>query len=94
MYRLVILKSAADDIKESSDWYNQQQKGLGKKFQSRVFHKLVNIQNNPFLYSVKLSEEFRFARVNVFPFFIVFEVVRDEIRVNSIFHTSRNPSGF
>ena len=94
MYRLVILKTAADDIKESSDWYDLQQKGLGKKFQSRVFHKLVNIENNPLLYPVKFSEEFRFARVNIFPFFIVFEVVGDEVRVNSIFHTSRNPSGF
>lgn len=37
MYRLVVLKSAAEDIKESSDWYEQQQKGLGKNFRAKFY---------------------------------------------------------
>lgn len=94
MYRLLILKGAALDLKESTDWYDLKQKGLGKRFQKYIFQTLENIQSNPFLYPVKFSETFRFAKVNVFPFFVVFEVVENSILVNSIFHTSRKPSQF
>ncbi|OOQ58137.1 type II toxin-antitoxin system RelE/ParE family toxin [Mucilaginibacter pedocola] len=94
MYRLVVLKSAAEDIKESAKWYEEQKEGLGKRFKSQVLHKLNNVQRNPLLYAVKFSEQFRFAQVDVFPFLIVFEIVGDEVRVNSVFHTSRNPSRF
>ncbi|WP_394368100.1 type II toxin-antitoxin system RelE/ParE family toxin [Mucilaginibacter rigui] len=94
MYRIEILKAATFDLKDSSSWYESRQQGLGKRFQKSVFATLKTIQKRPLIYPVKFLEEFRFAKVDKFPFFIVFEIVEDKIVVNSIFHTSRNPSRF
>ena len=94
MYNLIIFSPAAEELKEASDWYELRQTGLSKRFQKQVFYKLRSIQKNPFIYAVKFLEVFRFAKLDVFPFFIVFEIVGNDILINSIFNTSRDPGKF
>jgi hypothetical protein len=53
MYRIEILKAAAFDLKDSSDWYESRQQGLGKRFQKSVFATLKTIQKRPLIYQVK-----------------------------------------
>ncbi|RFZ95353.1 type II toxin-antitoxin system RelE/ParE family toxin [Mucilaginibacter conchicola] len=94
MYNILLLDGAIADIRDAHDWYEERQQGLGKRFQKTVFSKLDLIQQNPLLYQVRFSEVFRFAKTDIFPFLIVFEIVDQSIIVNAVFHTSRNPNAF
>lgn len=94
MYRIKLLDSAYSDLKKSSNWYDLQKDGLGKLFLKQFFRTLKHIEQNPYLYAVKFFEEFRFAKLNKFPFFIVFEIIEDVVAVNAVFHTSRSPKEF
>jgi plasmid stabilization system protein ParE len=93
VFDVIIFKSAEDDLKQSCEWYELQQTGLSKRFLKDFFGKLTIIQNTPLIYSIKFSGRYRFARLNDFPFFIVFEIKGNTVLVNSVFHTSRNSQG-
>jgi hypothetical protein len=43
------------DVQESKKWYNQQQKGLGKKFYAEVKASLKSISKNPY-FQVRYDE--------------------------------------
>ncbi len=94
MYSVKISEAARNDIYNSSVWYNEQLDGLGKDFIKEVFAALTHIEKTPLHYPVRFSEKFRFAKTNRFPFLIVYEIVDQVIIINSVFHTSRNPSKF
>jgi plasmid stabilization system protein ParE len=90
MYRLRVLERARKDMRQSAEWYDSQQSGLGEKFLREVVATFRSIQTSPLHYEVKFSKKFRFAQVHVFPFVVIFKIKGDEVVVNSVFHTSRN----
>jgi plasmid stabilization system protein ParE len=94
MYNLIISEAAKDDMKESSEWYEEQKTGLSKQFLKEVFLKLQYIENNPLLYSIRFSGKFHFAKVSRFPFLIVYEIFEGSVIINAVFHTSKNPQNF
>jgi len=51
-HKIVIQYPAKKDVKESVSWYNQQQKGLGKRFTADLRNTLLRIENNPASYAV------------------------------------------
>ena len=89
-YRIVFSSAALQDIKEAADWYNTQQKGLGKRFREEVKAVIAAILQNPFFASVKY-ETIRTAACKVFPYSVHYEVDKTEelIRIISVFHFSR-----
>jgi hypothetical protein len=40
MYKSIILPLAKEDVREAAQWYNKQQKGLGKRFTTEVREKV------------------------------------------------------
>jgi toxin ParE1/3/4 len=70
--------------------------GLAKKFLSEVDHYLDLIARNPLQFEIKFSYRYRFAVLNIFPYFIVYRIEEDKklVYVISVFHTSRNPVNF
>jgi len=94
MYQLQVLRKAREDMQKSADWYNEQQSKLGDRFLAEVINTLRLVENNPLLYEQKFSKQFRFAKVNIFPYLVVFKIKNQLVIVNSIFHTSRNPKKF
>jgi plasmid stabilization system protein ParE len=91
MYQLRILQNAREDMQKSADWYNEQQSGLWERFLLHVIETFKLIEVNPLHYEEKFSREFRFARVAVFPYVIVFKIKKHLVVINAVFHTSRNP---
>jgi len=93
MSREIIFASAARlEFDEASLWYDEQQPGLGDKFEAEVNHVIQEILQNP--------ERFRFAsaetrkarllgRFNRYS--IYFYIQPDHIGIVSIFDGSRNP---
>ena len=65
---------------------------MGEEFLQEVFKTFQYIEQNPFLYAIRFSGKFRFAKVNRFPFLVVYELFENEIVVNSVFHTHLNPN--
>jgi hypothetical protein len=76
--------------KEAFDWYELQKTGLGEEFLDeldKLYHKL---ETHP-EYFGKVKRSFRQAALKRFPFVIVFEIIKTEVVVFAVFHTSRNP---
>ena len=47
MYKSIILPPAKEDIRDAALWYDEKQKGLGKRFISQVREKVYFIRQNP-----------------------------------------------
>ena len=91
-YKIVFSAAALRDIKEAAAWYNEQQKGLGKRFREEVKTVIAAILQNPFFASIKY-ESIRTAACKIFPYSIHYELdeATNIIRVISVFHFSRKP---
>ncbi|MDZ4844232.1 MAG: type II toxin-antitoxin system RelE/ParE family toxin [Chitinophagales bacterium] len=89
-YSLILTQEAADEVEASYYFYEDKQPGLGERFKMQLDETLSLIQRNPEMFNV-VKDDFREAEIRVFPFVVVFEIVGKEIRVYSVFHTSRNP---
>jgi len=91
MYKSILLSVAKNDIREAALWYDQQKKGLGKKFTAIVRKKITAIRKNPFAYSIRYGSV-RTSLLDVFPFMIHFTIDNGEtIIVSAVLHTRRNP---
>jgi len=90
-YKIKLTPSALNDLQNAIDYYNEQQKGLGKKFNlsiKKMFSQLRKVPTSgSFIY-----ENVRFRVLKQFPFIILYELIEnDTIAVYRIFHTSLNP---
>lgn len=90
-FEIVILPEAKQDLKLAAGWYNKQQKGLGKKFLSRVRQSKKIIQSNP--YFVKRQGNIHTLPLRQFPFMIHFLIDENKntVTVLAILHASQNP---
>lgn len=92
MYKPIILPLAKQDIKDAANWYNSNQKGLGKRFTTDVRKKVKYICQNPQAIAIRY-ESTRCAVLDVFPFMIHFttEDEKKKVVVSAVFHTSLHP---
>ena len=92
MHKSIILPLAKADIREAALWYNEKQKGLGKRFTAEVREKVHFIKQNPKASNVRY-DSVRTAVLNVFPFMIHYTINESNktVIVSAVFHTSRNP---
>ncbi len=92
MNKSIILPLAKADIREAALWYNEKQKGLGKRFTAEVREKVHFIKQNPKASNVRY-DSVRTAVLNVFPFMIHYTINESNktVIVSAVFHTSRNP---
>jgi len=72
------------------DWYEEQQTGLGDRFLNELEECYDKIESMPEIYA-KIKSNFRQIILPVFPYVIVFEILKNDIVVYAVFHTSRNP---
>jgi plasmid stabilization system protein ParE len=92
MYKSIILPPAQEDIREAALWYDEKQKGLGKRFISQVREKVYFIKQNPQTGSLRY-DNVRTMVLNVFPFMMHYTINENSetIIVSAVLHTSRNP---
>lgn len=95
MYKLTLLPLAKEDIKQAAKWYNEKQRGLGKRFIKEVRKSVSYIKQNPKLYNIRY-EQTRTSVLNVFPFMIHYylEDETNTILIVAVLHTSRNPKNW
>jgi plasmid stabilization system protein ParE len=90
-YAVDLSLKARLELFETRLWYEERQKGLGKRFREDVFRKIDLIQSNPLHYPLKNG--LREAETDVFPYLIVYKVVKSKnlILIVSVFHMKRHP---
>jgi hypothetical protein len=71
MYKAIILPLAKQDIKEAAHWYNERQRGLGRRFTQQVRQKVNFIRQNPKAVA-KRYDNVRTAILDVFPYMVHF----------------------
>jgi len=69
MYKTVILPVAKQDIRIAAKWYNEKQKGLGKRFTSEERGKIGFYSKNPEA-AANHYKNVKTATLDVFPFMI------------------------
>ena len=90
-YRLVIKTLATTEALNAYDYYEEKQPGYGENSFSELdacYDKILE-QPNSFSYSKK---PFREAKVNRFPYVVIYQVDKDEVVVYSVFNTYQDPS--
>lgn len=92
MYKAVILPLAKEDIRSAAQWYNKQQKGLGKRFTKEIRKKVAYICRNP-ENIVTRYRDVKTAIVAVFPYMIHFIVDEDSktVIISAVFAMAQSP---
>lgn len=66
-FKLVFTPEAIEEIRQATAWYNNQQKGLGKRFKTLLKKELNLIKQAPFTRSVRY-DDVRLAVLDIFPY--------------------------
>jgi len=90
-YKLIITDDADNDIENAMDWYENKQKGLGKKYLLSVKACVKLIVKNPFAFA-KIYVQIRKANTNKFPYSLYFRIneISKELVVFAVIHNSRS----
>ena len=90
MIEVEITDDAQDDLKQASQWYENQKAGLGIELLDEFERVLNNIESNPQMYAT-VRKNVRFASFSRFPYVLLFVLEVDFVVIFAFFHTSRNP---
>lgn len=91
-YKVKIEPEALADIQEITDWYNEVQAGLGKRFQNTAIKQINSLNKDPQIYA-KRYKKIRCVVIKKFPFMAHF-YFNDEnhtVEVLAVISTDRNP---
>ncbi len=75
---------------EAYKWYEKRQAGLGGYFLQDLENGYDRLEAWPESYA-KIKNNFRQLVLRTFPYVIVFEIIKQDIVVYAVFHTSQNP---
>jgi len=88
--KIRITPKALNDIQEAINYYNGQQKGLGRRFQKNVDKYLSKIQKMPQSATIAF-DNVRYKVVDSFPYIITYEFNDQNIIILRVFNTQLNP---
>ncbi len=91
-FKIKIEPEALSDIREIINWYNQQQAGLGARFQKAAIRQINSLGKDPEIYAIRY-EEIRCVMIRKFPYMIHFYLNSENhtVEVLAIICTSRDP---
>jgi len=88
--KVKFVKEAANELRESVDWYELSVEGLGLRFMDEIDSTIERITLNPTLYQ-KITAKIRKIQVNKFPFSIFYKTEDSTLIILRIFHNKRKP---
>jgi toxin ParE1/3/4 len=87
---LLVRPDAAVDISSASRWYEEQLKGLGRKFINTIEKEFRSIQSRPARFSV-VHKNIRRSLLKHFPYAIFFLHEGESIIILAVLHQARDP---
>ena len=91
-FKLEITSLAEEEYSFAFHYYEDQQQGLGEKFEKETESLMEYLKANPFLFQ-RRYKHYREANFKKFPYFIVYEVIENSVLIHSFFHAHRSPTG-
>lgn len=92
VYRLIILKAAAEDTSDAYNYYEQIQAGLGDRFLAELLVRFNDISKHPQYYGfIDDQHIIRDIKLKSFPYLVVYEVEDDKVIVYSVHCGYRHP---
>lgn len=86
--KIRIHELAAKEFDEAIEWYELQQKGLGKRFKKIVVNKLKQIKRNPKWFLIEEDKIYK-AYISKFPYKILFTIEKNSIVIWAFAHLHR-----
>jgi hypothetical protein len=85
-------RHALNDIQDIANWYNEQQKGLGKKFLKTTIQHINSLSKDPHIYAIRYNE-IRCIPIKRFPYMAHFHINEKNnfVEVLGVISTDRNP---
>ena len=87
---------AVIEAEEAARWYSQQQRGLGREFQTELKRSLKMLRAKPerlpVLETATRNIDVRRILMARFPYKVIFEIVQNEVVVLAVAHGSRRPN--
>ena len=91
-FNIKIFTEALADIQEITNWYNEQQVSLGKRFQTNAIKQINSLAKDPHIYSVRYNK-IRCMVIKKFPYMVHFYIDEENstVEVLAIISTGRHP---
>jgi toxin ParE1/3/4 len=91
-FRVTISAAALGDIQEGIDYYNNQQSGLGNRFEDELNSVFELFESNPF-FAIRY-DNVHCVPLKIFPFMIHYTILESasEVRIHAVIHTHKNPT--
>ncbi len=92
-YNVKIEPDALADIQEITNWYREQQAGLGKRFQNSTIKQINSLNKNPQIYTIRYND-IRCVLIKKFPYMAHFYIDDENstVEVLAVISTSRKPN--
>lgn len=92
-YKIRLLPSAYEDIKQARQWYSQHSARLPKQFTQQLRSSIEKIQTAPFAYAVRYKDV-HIANLKTFPYAVHFivDVQNGIVVILAIHHTAISPA--
>jgi toxin ParE1/3/4 len=90
VYNISVKPGAEDDIDVAYNWYEDQKEGLGDEFLKELVEYYKKLESHPTAFH-KIKKTYRQVALKRFPYVIVFEILKTEVVIYAVFHTSRSP---
>ena len=89
--RKIISVYAKTDLSDASQWYERQQKGLGKRFLTEMKEAFDSISKNPTGFQI-CYDDYRIYFTKTFPYSIHYQYISEKNKIykKAVFHTARN----
>lgn len=71
------------------EWYEEEKKGLGKRFVESVNDTILKIDDSPLTYQIR-HKNIRMLGTKKFPFCVYYEMLPHKIRIHGILHERQN----
>ena len=96
VYKVIIWEEALSDTREAYNYYEQQKTGLGEEFLIALIKRFDDLAEHPTHYSYideQYEKIFRDARIERFPYVVIFEITEKEVIVYAVHHTLKHQRG-
>ncbi|REL24795.1 type II toxin-antitoxin system RelE/ParE family toxin [Rhodohalobacter sp. SW132] len=93
-FSILLDRRAIDDIQEAIDYYEENEPGLGSKFEDDLNNRLVTLSENPF-FQIRY-DNVRCLPLKIYPYMIHYSVNEKQktIIVRSVLNTFKDPKNW
>jgi len=89
-YKIRLLPSAYNDLKQARSWYRQHNPVLPKRLSQQINISIERIGENPFAHAIRYKEV-RIANINIFPYAVHYLIDEHIVIIVAIHHTAISP---